>query len=61
MAKRTGPRKKALEIIENFRHENPDYNYLRVVFVHFRKELGVKVGSKTQKLPFVPSEAEIQR
>jgi integrase/recombinase XerD len=44
--KRTSPRKKALQIIKHLRHEKPDYNYLRAVFVHLRKELEVEVGSK---------------
>jgi len=61
MEKRTGPRKKALQIIKYLRHEDPDYNYLRAVFVHLRKELGIKVGSKAKKLPYVPTEEEIRR
>lgn len=61
MDKRTGPRKKAQQIIKYFRHENPDYNYLRSVFVHLRKELNVEVGNKSKKLPYVPTEEEIRR
>jgi len=61
MKKRTGPRKKALEIKKFFRHENPDYNYLRTVFVYLRQELGVEVGSKIKKLPYVPTEEEIHK
>lgn len=61
MDKRTGPRKKAQQIIKYFRHENPDYNYLRSVFVHLRKELDVEVDSKPKKLPYVPTEEEIRR
>lgn len=61
MEKRTGPRKKALQIIKYLRRESPDYNYLRAVFVHIRKELGIKVGSKAKKLPYVPTEEEIRR
>lgn len=61
MEKRTGPRKKALQIIKYLRHENPDYNYLRAVFVHLRHELGIEVGSKAKKLPYVPTEEEIRR
>lgn len=61
MEKRITPRKKALQIIKHFRHEHPDYNYLRAVFVHLRKELGVKVGSKAKKLPYVPTEEEIRK
>lgn len=61
MDKRTSPRKKALQIIKYFRHELPDYNYLRTVFVNLRQELGVKVGSKAKKLPYVPTEEEIRK
>ena len=61
MDKRTGPRKKALQIIKHFRHEKPDYDYLRAVFVHLRKQLEVEVGSKPKKLPYVPTEEEIHK
>ena len=61
MEKRTSPRKKALEIIKYFRHESPDYNYLRSVFVNLRQELGVAVGAKAKKLPYVPTEDEIRK
>ena len=61
MKKRTTPRKKALQIIKHFRHESLDYNYLRTVFVNLRKELGVEVGSKAKKLPYVPTEEEIRK
>jgi integrase/recombinase XerD len=61
MEKRTSPRKKALQIIKYFRHEVPDYNYLRSVFVSLRRELGVVVGSKAKKLPYVPTEEEIRK
>lgn len=61
MDKRTSPRKKALQIIKHFRREDPDYNYLRAVFVHLRKELEVEVGSKPKKLPYVPTEEEIRK
>jgi len=60
MEKRTSPRKKALQIAKYFRHEHPDYNYIRSVFVHLRKELEVEVATVPKKLPYVPSEAEIQ-
>ena len=61
MKVRTAPRGKALQIIKYFRHEMPNYNYLRAVFVHLRKELSVEVGSKAKKLPYVPTEEEIKR
>jgi integrase/recombinase XerD len=61
MEKRTGPRKKALQIIKYFRHEEPDYNYLRAVFQHLRKELDVPVTAESKKLPYVPTEAEMKK
>jgi len=61
MEKRTGPRKKALQIVKYFRHEMPDYNYLRAVFQHLRKELDVSVTAESKKLPYVPSEAEMKK
>ena len=59
--KRTAPRKKALQIAKNFRSENPDYGYLRTVFMHLREVLEVKVISQPKKLPYVPKEDEIQK
>lgn len=44
-----------------FHTKQPDYDYLRAVFVHLRKELGVEVGSKAKKLPYVPTEEEIRK
>jgi len=61
MEKRTGPHKKALQIIKYFRHETPDYNYLRAVFQHLRKELHVVVTTESKKLPYVPTEAELRK
>ena len=59
MEKRTGPHKKAMQIIKYFRHEAPDYNYIRAVFQHLRKELNVSVTTESKKLPYVPTEAEM--
>ena len=61
MEKRMGPRKKALQIIKYFRHEEPDYNYLRAVFQHLRKELDVPVTAESKKLPYVPTETEMKK
>ena len=61
MEKRTGPHKKALQIVKYFRHEDPDYNYLRSVFSHLRKELDVPVKAAPKKLPYVPTEDEIKK
>lgn len=61
MEKRMGPRKKAQQIIRYFRHENPDYNYLRAVFYHLRDELKVSVETAPKKLPYVPTEEEMRK
>jgi integrase/recombinase XerD len=61
MQKRTGPRKKALQIAKHFRHERPDYNYIRAVFRHLRTELNIKVKAAPKKLPYVPTEAEVKK
>ena len=61
MEKRSSPRKKALQITKYFRHENPDYNYLRTVFQHLRKELNIAVTAESKKLPYVPTEAELKK
>ena len=61
MSKRTPPRKKALQIAKYLRGENPDYGYLRTVFLHLRQVLEVPVKSKPKKLPYVPTEEEVQK
>ncbi|MGC1181957.1 tyrosine-type recombinase/integrase [Legionella sp.] len=61
MEKRTGPHKKAMQIIKYFRHEAPDYNYIRAVFQHLRKELNVSVTTEAKKLPYVPTETEMRK
>lgn len=50
-----------MQIVKYFRHEQPDYNYLRSVFVELRKALDVQVKTKPKKLPYVPTEDEIRR
>ncbi|CAO5676263.1 MAG: Tyrosine recombinase XerC [Holosporales bacterium] len=59
--KRTVPHKKAKEIAKLLKDEKPDYNYLREIFRSLRKELNVEVEKKTKKLPFVPTEEEIEK
>jgi|SRR5688500_13403657 len=61
MAKRTSPYKKALQIAKYFRHENPDYNYLRAVFQNLRRNLKVDVTAAPKKLPYVPTESELKK
>lgn len=46
------------EVIElsELKKENPDYNYLRELFRHIRKNLNIEVESgKERKLPYVPT------
>jgi integrase/recombinase XerD len=61
MEKRTGPKTKAQQIAKYFRHENPDYNYIKAVFRHLRVELDVPVKAAPKKLPYVPTEEEIKK
>ena len=61
MTTRTSPHKKALQIAKYFRHENPDYNYLRAVFQELRQNLNVKVTTAPKKLPYVPTESELKK
>jgi integrase/recombinase XerD len=60
-AQRTPAKRKARELAKHFRSERPDYLYLKEVFRHLRAELGVAVPRAPQKLPYVPTEAEIRR
>jgi integrase/recombinase XerD len=61
MSTRTSPHKKALQIAKYFRHEHPDYNYLRAVFQQLRQNLNVKVTTAPKKLPYVPTESELKK
>lgn len=58
---RTSAKKKAHELARQLRGERPDYAYLKDIFRYLRDELEIKVPKTSQKLPYVPSEAEIQR
>ncbi len=57
--KRTPVRQKAKQLAKSLRQENPDYNYLRELFRHLRKELNIEILHKDKKLPYVPTEEEI--
>lgn len=59
--KRTPIRQKAKQFVKSLKQEYPDYNYLRELFRHLRKELGVEVIRKAKKLPYVPTEEEIKK
>ncbi|WP_199244227.1 tyrosine-type recombinase/integrase [Caedibacter taeniospiralis] len=59
---RTPVREKAKQLSKQLKQENPDYNYLRELFRHIRKELHVEVDKgTTNKLPYVPTEEEISQ
>lgn len=56
---RTPVRKKAKQMAKLLKIEYPDYNYLRELFRHLRKELEVKVVHNKGRLPYVPTEEEV--
>ena len=56
---RTPVREKAKQIAKTLKQECPDYNYLREIFRHLRKELEIEILHKDKKLPYVPTEEEI--
>jgi integrase/recombinase XerD len=60
---RTPVREKAKQFSKLLKKEQPDYNYLREVFRHIRKEMNIEVdpGRPPQKLPYVPTEEEIEK
>lgn len=58
---RTPVREKAKQFAKLLLKENPDYNYLRELFRHLRKELDISAIQKEKKLPYVPTEDEIKR
>lgn len=60
---RTPVKEKAKQLLKLLKTEDPDYNYLREIFRHIRKELNVTVttGSPPKKLPQVPKEEEISK
>jgi integrase/recombinase XerD len=59
---RTPVRKKAEYFCKHLKKENPDYNYLRELFRHIRKNLNIEMDSaKEKRLPYVPTEEEVNR
>ena len=52
-------KQKAKQVAKLLRMERPDYFYLKELFRHLRTELKVVVQQKPKKLPYVPSEEEI--
>lgn len=60
-SKRTPVKAKAKQFAKALIKENPDYNYLREIFRHLRKELEIIFDKKPKKLPYVPTEEEIKQ
>lgn len=58
---RTPPSKMAKQLIKYLRPQRPDYNYLRDLFRHLRKELDVPVTTNPKRLPVIPTEEEIKK
>lgn len=58
---RTPPRKIAKQLVKFLRPQRPDYNYLRDLFRHLRKELKVPVTTTPKRLPVIPTEEEIKK
>jgi len=61
LIERTPVRHKAKQLAKLLRQENPDYDYLREIFRHLRKELSIEIIHKDKKLPYVPTEEEIRK
>lgn len=59
--KPTPVRQKAKQLAKLLRKEKPNYDYLRELFRHLRKELHVEVTRMPKKLPYVPKEEEIHK
>lgn len=58
---RTSAPRKARELAKYLRSERPDYDYLKAVFRHLRRELEVEVTRAPKKLPTMPTEEELRR
>ena len=58
--KRTPAKLKAHQLLKYLKKEKPDYNYLREIFRQLRTEMNIKVEKTPRKLPYVPSENEVQ-
>jgi integrase/recombinase XerD len=58
---RTPVRQKAKQFAKSLKQEYPDYDYLRQLFRHLRQELNIEITHKAKKLPYVPTEEEINK
>jgi integrase/recombinase XerD len=58
---RTPSQKIVTKIVKILKEENPDYRYLRDIFIKVRQELKVSVTLKAKRLPYVPTEVELKK
>ena len=58
---RTPVRQKAKQIASLLKDEKPNYNYLREIFRHLRKELRITIEKKEKANRVIPSEFDIKR
>jgi integrase/recombinase XerD len=59
---RATPKKLAARLVRILRHQRPDYNYVKKVFEHVRRDLGFKGRAPTpKKLPTLLTEKELAR
>ena len=59
---RTTAKEKAKQFCKLLKKEQPDYNYLREIFRHIRKEMKIKIDSGVpKKLPYVPTAEEMDK
>ena len=58
---RTPVREKAKQIASLLIQEQPDYDYLRELFRHLRKELSVSVPKKENVIKKIPSQEDIEK
>jgi len=58
---RTPVRQKAKQISLLLKEEKPNYDYLREIFRHLRKELNVTIDKKEKEKRVIPSECDIKR
>lgn len=62
LKERTPVKEKAKYFCKYLKKEKPDYNYLRELFRHIRKNLNIEIySSKEKKLPYIPTEEEIHK
>lgn len=54
-------RQRAKELAKSLKKDRPDYDYIRELFRHLRKELSIEVTKKNKSLPYVPTEEEIRK